>query len=173
MFDHIFHGEHETFVTTCETSQSIHYCIIWQTRDIRSCYLKLVICCIRHFLIHTVIIQIMGASGSGKTSLLRAIAGLWAAGTGTITRFLRSESEGVDRVSRPDNSEAIPGDTANHAVNGAVTSSSLDISQEIFFLPQRPYMVLGTLRQQILYPIWTERGFTSPLSPKSNGESHS
>ncbi|BBN02774.1 vitamin B12/bleomycin/antimicrobial peptide transport system ATP-binding/permease protein [Marchantia polymorpha subsp. ruderalis] len=112
---------------------------------------------------------IMGASGSGKTSLLRAIAGLWAAGTGTITRFLRSESEGVDRVSRPDNSEAIPGDTANHAVNGAVTSSSLDISQEIFFLPQRPYMVLGTLRQQILYPIWTERGFTSPLSPKSNG----
>ncbi|KAG6544876.1 hypothetical protein Mapa_013566 [Marchantia paleacea] len=112
---------------------------------------------------------IMGASGSGKTSLLRAIAGLWAAGTGTITRFLRSGSEDVDRVLRPENSEAIPGDTENHAGNGAATSSSLDISQEIFFLPQRPYMVLGTLRQQILYPIWTERGFTSPLSSKSNG----
>ena len=56
---------------------------------------------------------VMGASGCGKSSLLRAIAGLWDSGSGTIVR--------------PD-------------------------ADQILFLPQRPYMVLGTLRDQILYP---------------------
>ncbi|MBC7969970.1 MAG: ABC transporter ATP-binding protein/permease [Verrucomicrobia bacterium] len=56
---------------------------------------------------------VMGASGCGKSSLLRAIAGLWDSGSGTIVR--------------PD-------------------------ADKILFLPQRPYMVLGTLRDQILYP---------------------
>lgn len=31
---------------------------------------------------------VVGASGAGKTSLLRAIAGLWSAGSGTIRRCL-------------------------------------------------------------------------------------
>ncbi|KAL2644635.1 hypothetical protein R1flu_012222 [Riccia fluitans] len=97
---------------------------------------------------------IMGASGSGKTSLLRATAGLWAAGNGTVTRYLR-----------PMKSESDEKNAEGHAGNGAALSS-VDISQEIFFLPQRPYMVLGTLRQQILYPIWSERGFASPFISK-------
>lgn len=29
-------------------------------------------------------------------------------------------------------------------------------SEGVIFLPQKPYMVLGTLRQQLLYPTWTE-----------------
>ena len=56
---------------------------------------------------------IIGASGSGKSSVLRAMAGLWNSGTGAIYR------------------------------------PELD---EILFLPQKPYMVLGSLRQQLLYP---------------------
>ncbi|MBA4113653.1 MAG: ABC transporter ATP-binding protein [Verminephrobacter sp.] len=56
---------------------------------------------------------IVGASGSGKSSLLRALSGLWYAGSGTIFR--------------PE-------------------------AQDLLFLPQQPYMFLGTLRNQLLYP---------------------
>jgi putative ATP-binding cassette transporter len=56
---------------------------------------------------------VMGTSGCGKSSFLRAIAGLWNAGTGAIIR------------------------------------PNLN---QILFLPQRPYMILGTLREQLLYP---------------------
>jgi ABC-type uncharacterized transport system fused permease/ATPase subunit len=56
---------------------------------------------------------IAGVSGSGKSSLLRAIAGLWSNGSGEIVR---------------------------------------PSSDQIYFLPQRPYCPPGTLRDQLLYP---------------------
>jgi len=56
---------------------------------------------------------IAGGSGGGKSSLLRAVAGLWTAGRGRIER---------------------PG------------------PEHLVFLPQQPYMALGSLRDQLLYP---------------------
>mmetsp|Transcript_12122 Transcript_12122/g.18169 ORF Transcript_12122/g.18169 Transcript_12122/m.18169 type:complete len:1027 (-) Transcript_12122:131-3211(-) len=56
---------------------------------------------------------IAGVSGSGKSSLLRAIAGLWSNGSGEIVR---------------------------------------PSSDQIYFLPQRPYCPPGSLRDQLLYP---------------------
>jgi ABC-type uncharacterized transport system fused permease/ATPase subunit len=95
----------------------------------------------------------MGPSGSGKTSLLRALAGLWTSGTGDIIYHMRGSESNLSSDEPSDRkieSEELLQSSKQRRDNG------------IFFVPQRPYMVLGTLRQQLLYPTWTENVHHSP-----------
>lgn len=72
---------------------------------------------------------IVGNSGAGKSSLLRAIAGLWTSGLGEINR---------------------PSD------------------EDVYFLPQRPYCALGSLKDQLLYPSLDEED----MNPDDYPEGH-
>ncbi|KAI3996995.1 hypothetical protein MKX01_021271 [Papaver californicum] len=100
---------------------------------------------------------ITGPSGCGKTSLLRAMAGLWSTGEGKITFYIR-DGENPQLAVSPDR---VPAEILTERYKGRR-------ARGIFFLPQRPYMVLGTLRQQLLYPTWSES--TKPMeSTKFSG----
>lgn len=93
----------------------------------------------------------MGPSGSGKTSLLRAMAGLWRSGKGRITFYLNPQDDFTQM--KYESQE-----------NSVKTSSG-----EVLFLPQRPYMVLGSLRQQLLYPTWSTTVEPTPGGSKKDG----
>ncbi|KAL7142910.1 hypothetical protein ABFS83_08G156000 [Erythranthe nasuta] len=95
---------------------------------------------------------ITGPSGSGKTSLLRAVAGLWSFGKGTV-RFHGTNAVDTSSSLSADaaSSEATVVKEGNHGYDKYNDRNS----RAAFFLPQKPYMVLGTLRQQLLYPTWS------------------
>ncbi|KAK4434742.1 ABC transporter D family member 2, chloroplastic [Sesamum alatum] len=92
---------------------------------------------------------VTGPSGSGKTSLLRAVAGLWNFGRGTIRFYERNARDTLPCLPAD---AASPEATFVHEHNKHNTRNS----RGVFFLPQKPYMVLGTLRQQLLYPTWND-----------------
>lgn len=121
---------------------------------------------------------IMGPSGGGKTSLLRAIGCIWCSGKGTIRFHIKQSNKGSDRSilqGEINNDGPVNGtnylteDKEHQLVDGIEGSSG-----EIFFLPLMPYMVLGKLRRQLLYPMWIEdliamlESYSLPFSLKSS-----
>ena len=68
---------------------------------------------------------VSGANGAGKTSLFRVLAGLWAPARGA--------------VSRP-------------AGSLAPSAASRRFDSRVFYVPQRPYLAHGSLRDQVTYP---------------------
>ncbi|KAF8036663.1 hypothetical protein BT93_C2402 [Corymbia citriodora subsp. variegata] len=106
---------------------------------------------------------IMGPSGCGKTSFLRAIAGLWNSGSGTITFYVQDVESTQSPISKDMASLKVSTAISNL---GELEKTTGQIPRGIFFLPQRPYMNLGTLREQLLYPTWVEGA-----TPNSSGSS--
>lgn len=68
-------------------------------------------------------VLIVGASGAGKSTFIRALAGLWQIGYGSVQWLC---SDVAHETGRP--------------------------PSDVFFMPQKPYNLLGSLREQIMYP---------------------
>lgn len=100
--------------------------------------------------------------------MLRAIAGLWSFGKGTITFY---------DTNTKDSLPCLPETIASSEI--AIvdkTKPECNILEKrnprgVFFLPQKPYMVLGTLRQQLLYPTWSDAIAPDSDSDNPNGKS--
>jgi ABC-type uncharacterized transport system fused permease/ATPase subunit len=78
-------------------------------------------------------VLIAGPSGAGKSSLLRAVSGLWELGSGKV---VWSTNRNGNKNSR----------------DGRIRPGAIRTPNGVFFLPQKPYNLLGSLRQQIAYP---------------------
>ncbi|KAG5136570.1 hypothetical protein JHK82_021301 [Glycine max] len=85
---------------------------------------------------------VTGPNGSGKSSIFRVLRGLWPIASGRLSR----PSEVVDEE------------------DGSGCG--------IFYVPQRPYTCLGTLRDQIIYPLSREEAEVKALKMYGKGEKH-
>ncbi|KAM1234840.1 hypothetical protein ACFX2J_004380 [Malus domestica] len=109
---------------------------------------------------------VTGPSGSGKTSLLRAMCGLWSTGKGKIIFHVKDGEDNQPSISS--GVVVLDVDTGSDKY-GELGRPSNRNYEGIFFLPQKPYMVLGTLRQQLLYPTWAEDAISTADGTKPTG----
>ncbi|KAI4345241.1 hypothetical protein L6164_012381 [Bauhinia variegata] len=85
---------------------------------------------------------VTGPNGSGKSSIFRVLRGLWPIASGRLSK----PWENVDE----------------EAGSGC----------GIFYVPQRPYTCLGTLRDQIIYPLSREEAELRALKMYGKGQNH-
>ncbi|KAJ0976938.1 hypothetical protein J5N97_012412 [Dioscorea zingiberensis] len=82
---------------------------------------------------------VTGPNGSGKSSVFRVLRGLWPVVSGTLVKPHQNISRGVGPECG------------------------------MFFVPQRPYTCLGTLRDQIIYPLSREEAELKVLASFESG----
>ncbi|KAL5988337.1 ATP-binding cassette sub- D member 1 [Asimina triloba] len=83
---------------------------------------------------------VTGPNGSGKSSIFRVLRGLWPIVSGSLVK-------------------------PHQTVTGGVAPGS-----GMFYIPQRPYTCLGSLRDQIIYPLSHEEAERRALRMSGNGE---
>ncbi|RXI09532.1 hypothetical protein DVH24_025089 [Malus domestica] len=109
---------------------------------------------------------VTGPSGSGKTSLLRAMCGLWSTGKGKIIFHVKDVEDNQPSISSGVVALEVHTGSDKYGELGRPSNRNYE---GIFFLPQKPYMVLGTLRQQLLYPTWAEDAISTADGTKPTG----
>ena len=88
-------------------------------------------------------ILVVGPSGAGKSSFIRALSGLWRVGYGEVTWF--SSLQPNTNTNTPTVVDSLLPVTVSSIQNESAP-------KDVFFLPQKPYNLLGSLREQIMYP---------------------
>ena len=88
-------------------------------------------------------ILVVGPSGAGKSSFIRALSGLWRVGYGEVTWF--SSLQPNTNTNTPTVVDSLLPVTVSSFQNESAP-------KDVFFLPQKPYNLLGSLREQIMYP---------------------
>jgi vitamin B12/bleomycin/antimicrobial peptide transport system ATP-binding/permease protein len=105
---------------------------------------------------------IVGPSGCGKSSLVRAISGLWQRGSGTVVwddSLRTSSTQAPSSLSSPSSSSS---EEAAEVLTEMVKHQD-SAPSGVFFLPQKPYNLMGSLRLQITYPaMQDDKAATAP-----------
>jgi ABC-type uncharacterized transport system fused permease/ATPase subunit len=95
-----------------------------------------------------------GHNGSGKSSIFRCLAGLWSIREGTITKPFGCEWSGSGSDTEDDDA---------FQMVDSLQAAGVSLTNTVFYLPQKPYNVIGTLFDQLMYP---NKPDTNQLSTK-------
>lgn len=102
-------------------------------------------------------IIVTGANGAGKTSMFRVLAGLWNPICGRVLRPRTAVDDLASRAAASASdlsaaSSSTPGAPQRRPSATAGARGATGAGVSVFYVPQRPYLVSGTLRDQVTYP---------------------